>query len=341
MKRNIAVLGTGAIGSSIGADLTKAGYNVLLVDQWPAHVEVMKIEGLHLVMREEEFHTPVQALHLCELSAVRPQLDIVFLAPKSYDSCWMAQLIKPYLQPDGVIVSTQNSLNDEWVAPIVGLDRDIGCALELSAGLYDPGRVERRTDRTTTKFVLGELDGRITPRVQEIAQILNAVGKTKVSTNIWGAKWTKLVLNTMHFGVGAILGLRTREILQNSELMGLCIKLGKETAHLASALGITLEPIFGLTPEDFQTSTEESIKKLWLTIHSELGRVGDTCVAQDLKKGRLTEIGYLNGLVVKKGQQAKVDTPLNAAVTSVIEQIEQRIIHPGLPNLKMLERYAF
>ena len=159
MNINIAVLGAGAIGSSIGADLTKSGYNVMLIDQWPAHVEVMNAQGLHVTIREKELHTTVQAFHLCEVCTVQPQLDIIFLAPKSYDTHWMVEFIKPYLKPDGVLVSTQNSLNEEWIAPIIGCERGIGCTLELGAEIFEPGRVKRNTDHATTKFALGELDG--------------------------------------------------------------------------------------------------------------------------------------------------------------------------------------
>jgi len=132
VKKSIAVLGTGAIGGSIGADLTRAGHDVLLIDQWPANVEAMKAHGLQINLPEEELRVPVQAQHICELSALRPQLDIVFLAAKSYDTCWLVQLIEPYLKPDGVLVSVQNSFNDEWIAPIIGYQRDIASAIELA-----------------------------------------------------------------------------------------------------------------------------------------------------------------------------------------------------------------
>ncbi|MDP7240101.1 MAG: 2-dehydropantoate 2-reductase N-terminal domain-containing protein [Dehalococcoidia bacterium] len=216
MSKKLAVLGVGAIGGSIGADLTKAKYDVALIDQWPAHVEAMKIQGLRVRMREGELHLPVQAVHICELAALKTQFDIVFLSAKSYDSRWMANLIKPYLKPDGVMVSTQNSLNDEWVAPIIGLDRDIGCALELSAEVFDPGIIKRNTDPAHTRFVLGELDGTITARVQEVAQILGAAGKVDVTANIWGAKWTKLAVNNMSMGVASIGGIGSWELAHNT-----------------------------------------------------------------------------------------------------------------------------
>ena len=196
MDKNFAVLGVGAIGSNIGADFTVAGYNVILIDQWPEHVEAMKADGLHIKSPEpeEELHTPVKAFHLCEVSSMQPQLDIVFLTPKSYDTLWMVQFIKPYLKPDGFVVSIQNSLNDEWIAPIIGAERDIASVVELSAEIFEPGRVKRKITHENTMFVLGELDGRITPRLEALVEIFKCVGgKIESSTNIMGTKWTKTV----------------------------------------------------------------------------------------------------------------------------------------------------
>src|SRR5690606_11724765 len=108
----IAGLCAGAIGSSVGADLTRNGHDTVLIDQWPAHVEAMKERGLRVVMSDDDFCVPVRAWHLCELANVDPTFDLVFLAPKSYDTRWMAQLIEPYLAPEGAVVGLQNGMND-------------------------------------------------------------------------------------------------------------------------------------------------------------------------------------------------------------------------------------
>jgi len=357
MNKSLSVLGAGAIGSSIGADLTKAGYNVMLIDQWPAHVEAMKACGLRISLPDEELHVPVKAFHLCELCVVRPQLDIVFLATKAYDTTWMVRLIQPYLKPDGVLVSVQNSLNDEWIVPILGHERDIAAAIELHASIFEPGLVKRYTDHKITKFVLGELHGRITPRLEEIAQILRLVGKTEISTNIWGAKWTKLVLNSMT-PFDAILGRKTPELLTLPGVLEYSVKLARETAQVATTLGYRLEPILGLTEEDFMGLTDDAFKKLLFKMLSDTRRRSRHCTgsptaqdgsrvsedashaAQDILKGRRTELDYLNGLVVKKGQEAKVPTPWNEAVASVARQIDQGILKPDPSNLKLLEQRA-
>ena len=338
MSKLMAVLATGGIGSSIGADLARAGHNVLLIDQWPAHVEAMKTNGLHVAIREEEFHVPVQALHLCELASLKPQLDIVFLTAKSYDTRWMVELIKPYLKPDGVLVSTQNSLNDEWIAPIIGYTRDIGSAFELSAEVFEPGVVKRNTIYEHTRFVLGELHGRITPRVQEVAEILTAVGQTEVSTNIWGAKWSKLTVNAMTMALGAIGGIRSWELAENPEYLSFAVKLGRETIDVGAALGYAPEPLMGLLPaKDPSRPTDEDLKKMLLNLVSDVGKGARTVILQDLSKGRLTEVAYLNGIVAMKAREINFPAPLNEKVTSLIRQIEHGQLEPHIDILKMLE----
>ncbi len=343
MEKNLAVLGMGAIGSSVGADLAKAEYNVMLIDQWPAHVEAMKAHGLHVIMPGEEFRTPVRAFHLCELCSISPQLDIVFLAVKSYDTSWMVHLIKPYLKPDGVLVSLQNSLNDEWIAPIIGYHRDIACSFVLSAEVFEPGQVRRNTDHTTTTFLLGELHGRITSRLQEIVSIISVVGKTEPSTNIWGAKWSKLVLNTM-MPFDAITGAKTTQLLSDSALksnvLELSISLAKETVQVGTVLGYKLEPILGINAEDLMGLKDDAFKQLMLTFFSRAGSESRSHAIQDILKGRRTELDYMNGLVVEKGKEAGVATPLNEAVTSITRQIERGIIKPDISNLRILKRSA-
>ena len=202
MQKKIAVIGAGAIGSSVSADLTKAGLDVTVVDQWPAQVEKLKKDGIIIRMPDIEVRTPIRALHLCELSSEMPEFDIVLLAVKSNDHRWLTELIRPYLKTDGVLVPVQNGFNDDSIASIIGRERVIGCALELSAEIFTPGEVKRNTTHKTTWFGVGELDGFYTPRLKEIESILGHVGKVEATGNIYSTKWTKLVANTMTMEIG-------------------------------------------------------------------------------------------------------------------------------------------
>jgi 2-dehydropantoate 2-reductase len=338
MKQEIAILGVGAIGSSLGADLTKAGYPVMLIDQWPAHVEAMKTNGLTIRMPKEEVHTAVQALHLCELCERQPLFDLVFLTAKSNDTHWLVEFIKPYLKPSGVLVSLQNSLNDEWIGPAIGFHRDIASVVELSAELFEPGRVKRNTDRAHTWFSVGELHGRITPRLKEIAAILGHTAKADMTTNIWGAKWSKLVLNSMTSGMCGILHARNWELAQKPELRRICIKLVRESLQVATTLGVSMEPLFGLSAEDLLASTDEVLEKNLFTISSNIGTEARTMILQDHLKGRRSEVEYTNGLIVRKGKEAGVPTPVNEIVLTINKQIERGDLKPDPANFALLER---
>lgn len=336
----IAVLGAGAIGGSVAADLVRAGHDVLLVDQWPAHVEAIKAEGLRVASAAGEERYRVRALHVCELSALAPQLELVFLAPKSYDTRWMAELARPYLAPYAVVVGLQNGMNDEEIAAIVGWGRVLGCAFELSAELFTPGRVQRNTARERAWFGLGELHGRITPRLREIGAVLEAAGRVALTANIHGAKWAKLVTSAMILAPFGMLGMQSWEAIEVPEVFRLCIRLGREALAVGAALGYAVEPIYGLGADAFLGSSDETAEKLLRTIvehHGEQARKVRGVVLQDYLKGRETETEFLTGLVVRKGREANVPTPANEAVAEINRRIRRGQLRPQRSNLALVE----
>ena len=338
MNKKIAVLGTGAIGSSVGADLTMAGHDVVLIDQWPAHVEAMKADGLRVVMSDKDLHTPVRAYHLCEVCTLNPQFDIVLLAPKSYDTCWMVEFIKPYLKPDGVLVGLQNGMNDDAIAGIIGHSRTLGCVVELSAEVFTPGLVQRNTNHQSTWFGFGELDGTVTPRLRELEEIMSCVARISLTNNIEGAKWTKLVNSSMILSVFGMLGMQSWEATEIPEVFKLCIQVGRETMAVGAALGYTLEPIFGFTAEELMGSTDTIVEKLLRAVLGHLGpnaRKARGVVLQDYLKGRYTEVDFLSGVVVKKGKETNCPTPANAAVTEINHQIRLGLLKPERFNLQL------
>ena len=335
------MLGTGAIGSSVAADLARSGCDVTLVDQWPAHVEAMRRRGLRVVMSDDDITVPVRAHHLCDLAGMDGRFDIVLLTAKSYDTRWLTELIAPYLAPDGVMVGLQNGMNDEAIASIVGIGRTLGCVVELSAEVFTPGLVQRNTTRATTWFGFGELDGSITPRLREIESMMRSTAKISVTTNITGAKWTKLVNSSMILSVFGMLGMQSWQATDIPEVFKLCIRVGRETVAVGAALGHQLEPIFGFTAEQLLGSTDETVEKLLRAVLGHLGpnaRKARGVVLQDYLKGRRTEVECLTGVVVEKGRLAGVPTPANAAVAHVNQQIRAGVLKPDPSNIAIVER---
>ena len=338
MKRKIAVLGVGAIGSSIGADLTQAGLDVTLIDQWPAHVKAMKANGLKVQFRDSQFQVPVKALNLCEMASAGDLcFDLVFLAAKSNDHRWLAEFIKPRLKADGVLVGTQNGMNDDSIAEIVGRDRVIGCVVELQAELFTPGQIQRNTTRKGSWFTVGELDGRLTPRVREIAATLARVGRCDITNNIYGAKWTKLIANTMTMGPFSLLGLRNNEAATLPGMFDISVKLGRESLAVGSALGYRTEPIFGLRADEFAGSSDENLVTTMKTLLSHVGG-GRTAPIHDHLKGRVSEIGFISGVVSCRGRELGIATPANDAVTEIDRQINRGEIKMETGNYTRLRQ---
>lgn len=334
--RKIAVLGAGAIGSSISANLTKAGHDVTVIDQWPAQVEALRTTGLTIIMPEETLQVPVRALHLCELASANLEFDIVFLAVKSNDDRWMTEFIRPYLKAEGVLVPTQNGMNDDTVAGIIGRDRVVGCAMELSAEIFTPGQVKRNTPPKTTWFAVGELDGLYTPRVKEIAAILGAVGRCDVTNNIYGAKWTKLIANTMTMGPFGLLGLGNSDAAALPGMFEVSVQLGKESLAVGAALGYRIEPIFGLRADEFAGSSDENLVTAMKTLLSHVSR-GRTAPIHDHIKGRTSEMEWIPGVVARKGRELGIPTPGNDAVVEIDQQINRREIAMERSNFERLQ----
>ena len=342
MFERLAVVGAGAIGSVIGGGLARAGRDVSLIDAWPAHVETMRQKGLRITAQDEEFTVPVEAMHMGEVCNVFEPFDAVFLCVKSYDTVWAVHMILPYVRPTGVIISAQNAMNDEVIAPIAGFTREMGCVITLGAGLSAPGHAVRTSTSTRQAFKVGELNGMATRRVEELAEMMSVIGPTKVTQNLWGERWAKLATNCMSNSVSALTGLGSGAVRLKPGVVELVVKLGAEVVELGEALGIHVEPINGIPAETYRRSgdaqTMEEIKTRLAEGATELGE-GKPSMLQDVMKGRRTEIDYLNGYVAARGRDLDIDTPVNEAITRLIHQVERGEIKPEVSNIERLEPY--
>ena len=332
--KKIAVLGTGANGSCTGADLTRAGHDVVLIDQWPAHVEAMRKDGLRIQMPEEELHLPVRAYHLCDVCTLNQKFDIVLLMTKAYDARWMAEFIKPYLADDGLLVGVQNSMTVDDLTEIVGPKRTIGCVVELSSEVYTPGLVLRNTPPKRTWFAIGSLDPATDHWLPEIEAILKDVGKVSISNNIQSAKWMKVVVNCMTMGVKSMMGMTSGEIFQIPGVREMMLRSGEEALAAGQALGYKIEPIIGLKPEDAQGSNR-FLENLLDKMTVDVGPTAKNAMLQDHIKGRRTEIDNINGLVVDESRRLGLRTPVNDVLVVINRRITAGELKPDAANLEM------
>jgi 2-dehydropantoate 2-reductase len=335
----IGIIGAGAIGCVVGGLLTKAGHDVTLVDQWPEHIETMKQHGLRLSGTCGEHTIPVKALHIHELQGVATPFEEVFVSLKSYDTEWAAQMALAYLeQPDGVVVDFQNGVNDERVASVVGKARCLGCVITIGAGMYEPGHA-MRTDSGSVGFKIGEHDGRDTPRAQALARVLNDVAGTKVTTNLWGERWSKLAVNCMANPLAGLSGLGSAEVRTAPIPRRIAIHVAAEVIQVGRAAGYEVEPIYGIDARRFVDAAQG---KGWDAVEADMAASvkfltgGRPSMLQDVMKGRRTEIDYLNGYVSQQGKRLGVATPVNDAVVAAVRQHGVGTLKPDPKNLDPL-----
>ena len=345
MEPRIAFMGGGAIGSYLGAFMTRAGYRPTIVDPWPANVEAMRGQGITVSGGGEEFTVGVDALHLTELQAVREPFDIVFIAMKSYDTAWGTTLMKGYLAPTGCVVSAQNGINDETIARIVGYERTVGCTIStITVSLVEPGRVVRGgrsgRERGYAIFRVGELSGVLSPRVERIAAMLDCVDAARTTTNIWGERWAKLAANSMGNTLTAMSGLGPGALADvTPRFPVLRDQVAREVAAVGRALGVNVESIGGRPAaawlEDDPSALPEPPATSAARSSAGNGEGGgwQASTSQDIAKGRRTEIDYLNGYVAARGREVGMPTPVNDAIVTVFKEVESGARPPDPANV--------
>jgi len=338
MSLKIAVLGTGANGSCIAASLIDAGLDVTLIDQWPAHVEAMRANGLKITTPEREQHVTVRAHHLCDVCTFQEPFDVVLLAVKAYDTRWACELIKPHLAENGMVIGMQNCMVADVIREVIGPDRSIACVIELSSEMFTPGLVKRNTPPQKTWIGLGLLEGGPGHRLEEMQTLLGPVGKVEIKNNILAAKWTKLVVNAMCLGPFAMVGLTLLDAVKLPGMRDLIIEIGNEAVHAGQNLGYQLEPIFGLTEADLLGSNRPA-ELLFDTLASHIGPGrGRNTVLQDFLKGRPSEVSMINGMVAAENGKRGRASPANARVAEISRQIEAGLLKPSPDNMALVLR---
>lgn len=328
----IAVLGSGANGSSIGADLTAAGEDVTLVEQWPAHVEAIRANGLSIRMPGSTLHVEPRIVHLCEVATLREKFDVVLVLMKAYDTRWATQLISPHVADDGVVAAVQNGMSTRAVVDVMGADRTVGTVIEVSSTMVDPGIVTRHADPTRSWFAV-DANAR---RSDDVAALLAGSGTVARFDDIQSAKWMKLVSNSTVLVTTAALGLPMADAILVPGMRELMIRAGQEALDVGRAAGHSVLPIFGLTPEEIANPAsvvETMLDKLY---DGFVVPGATTTVLQDWTKSRHSEVDDLNGEVVSVGEKVGIETPVNRAVVELAHRIERGEVDPRPENAGIL-----
>lgn len=292
----IAVMGAGAVGCFYGARLAQAGADVVLIGR-PALADAVAAQGLLLEMGGERIAVPLAAS--ADPAAVAGA-DLVLFCVKSGDTEAAGRQIAPHLAPGAQVLSLQNGVgNAERLAAVTG-GPVLPAVVYVAAQMGGPGHV---IHRGRGDLVLG--DG---PGAEAVAARLRAAGiEAAVSAQTVAAQWEKLVINCALNAVSALTAAPYGRIVAQPGALDLMQGVVAECQAVAAASGVAL-------PGGIWDQVLRIAEVMPTQISS---------TAQDMQRGRATEIDYLNGEIARRGQALGLPVPLNAALTALVRLKEQ------------------
>ena len=332
----VALCGAGSVGASLSADMINAGVDVTVIDPWAPHVEAIRASGLTVNTPSGVEHTDFHPLHVFEVAEQHRTFDIVFSGVKSYDTRWVAELMKPLMGPDSVFVGTQNGMTIDDVSDILGPERTVGCVVGIAANMPKPGVINREVPREGTWLSVGSLEGPITRKVEQVHELLSHAAQVEITEDIRSAKWMKLLANIPEMLPSGILGAPLVEAASDTEVRQAMDQASREAYAVAKALGVTFMPSLGIAPDAVPDSDQYSLDLLDAVLARFSQPTTRVAVLQDWDKGRRAELDAFSGYVVKKGKEIGMPTPVNQAILDLALRIESRDLTPSWDNKALL-----
>lgn len=317
----IAVWGAGAIGGVVGAGMAAAGEDVVLVDQVAEHVAAMNRDGLRIRSAAGEQRVTVRA---ALPQQVRGPLGLVFLAVKSQHTEQALQRIAPLLGPESAVISLQNGVNEPHIAARVGAGRTLGAMVDFSADYHEPGLIVR--GRRGHLFV-GELDGRMTERLERARRLMAHSTPTFATPNVMGFVWAKMCKGTLD-ATTALVDAAIGEVRGHKPTQRALVEVVREAILVAEANGVHVEAFDHFNPSAFVDIGPAGLARAYAVL-DEMAAVS----AGDLKvrtgywrdivvRKRKTEIEHLTGEIVRRGEQLGIPTPVNRRQLELFEELE-------------------
>ena len=300
----ITVVGAGAMGSMTGGLLKESGNDVCLYSTNKQHIARIREDGLVLEGIGGERTVAIDATDVIEDTGP-PDLIIIFV--KSYDTDAAAEAAAKIATQETTVLTLQNGLgNVEILEKIFGRQRVLAGTSDAAATILEPGRIRHTANGN---IYIGETDGQITERVEKIVGLFKAAGfKTYASDNVMGLIWTKLIFNLAINPLCAILRAKCRKLIDNEPSRVTMKLIVEEALQVAEAKEVRL------LYEDMLQAAYDLAEK----------NADSFCsMAQDILKGKKTEIDFISGAVVREGMKIGVSTAVNQTMTNLVKALEE------------------
>ena len=327
-----AIYGAGAIGTVLGAFLTREGVDIDLISRNKAHIAALKSNGAH-VTGTVNFSVAVKALTPDEMTE---KYDIIFLITKQIGNKEVVGSLLPFLTETGVICTMQNGLPELSVAEVAGEERTIGCAVGWGAEITDAGVCCLTSEPDALEFSLGSFFKNNPEKINTIAVLLQKVGKVVIEENFIGARWVKLLVNSAFSGLSTVLDCTFGEVAANKKSRLVAQKIIKECIDVAMAAGIKIEPIQGkdvVKLFDYHNVIKQKISFFIIPLAIKKHKNIKASMLTDIANGKPCEIDAINGMVCMYGKMFSFPAPYNMRVVEIVREIEAGKRLPGWGNL--------
>lgn len=338
----IAMMGCGAMGTVVGAYLTKAGCQVDLIDQYEEHIQKMRSQGAHIT-GTVDFTVPVSAMLPGEMQGI---YDLVFLLTKQTTNPAVLKNLSQHLNGNSIVCTLQNGVPEPSVAEIIGEGRTIGGTVLWGATFIAPGvsQVTQDLSRNDHLFEIGEIHGEISERIRRVAAVLEGMGPVKITSSLMASRWGKLINNACMSGMSAVCGATFGEVLDNTQARACLSYIGKEVKLCCEASGYSLPLLLhDQVPDTLDLSDQEMFdqnQKMFMDMYSDM-RDAKASMLQDLEKGRMTEVRMINGYVSQVGDRYGIDTPFNDKVVEIVSKIEAGELPLSMDNVALFSEKGF
>jgi 2-dehydropantoate 2-reductase len=297
----VAVVGAGAVGGYFGGMLARAGAPVVMIGR-PGFVEAVKRGGLFLDTLQFQERVKVEAS--ADLSAARGA-EIVLFCVKTTDNAATAQTLAPLLAPGAVVVSLQNGVDNVEQIRAAGIANALPSVVYVAASVPEPGRIKH----------VGRGDLVVGPeneQTKRLAELFTRAGvPCRISANIEGDLWTKLIANCGLNAISALSRAKYGLIASNAEACKVVVRVIEEVLAVGKASGVNLGPM----------SQPQEASGLALKIAAQMAQALSS-TGQDLLRGKRTEIDSLNGFIARRGEALGVPTPVNHALFALVKLAE-------------------
>ncbi|MBI1754110.1 MAG: 2-dehydropantoate 2-reductase [Acidobacteria bacterium] len=326
------IVGIGALGGLIAARLQAMGAPAWLAARNAESAARLKASGLRVtgVGGDASAHSPDVAA--MEAYSGHAPFDLIVLATKAQDAIAAAPQLMPLLTSGGTLLPIQNGGVSQILAERYGAERVLGGLSNLGATMSAPGHYEQRN---AGHLLIGELAGGGQGRAEGVREWLGQAVEVRVTSNMRGAAWSKLLLNCSVTTIGAVAGCTMREYIGRPEGRDLFDRAYDEALAVALASGTRPERMFAdpVPPGWEGRSVPGSAHEAWLG--QILDAYGDLkpSMLQDFERGRATEIDFINGYVVDLGRRFGVETNTNAAIVAAVHAITRGEVRPDLTLL--------